>query len=156
VFGTCGRAFETDGQSSQTCRRQSKSLIGMVLGGGYSKSERKLRQSTRQALIARAKGKCQKCGKRGAEIDHIAHSSDDLSNLQLLCAVCHREKTFASAAEISPKSHPEAWAHRRKLLRRIEARVPLRLCDAEDWKDLSRMILTARRRMHPGWIRTAR
>ncbi len=59
-------------------------------------------QRLRRLIIARDKGLCQVCRRKGLavegkEIDHITTKanggSDDPSNLQLLCTPCHRRKT---------------------------------------------------------------
>ncbi len=55
----------------------------------------------KQAAITRAAGKCEKCAAalkpREAEVDHvlpdILGGEPVLANAQVLCAVCHKEKT---------------------------------------------------------------
>lgn len=44
-----------------------------------------------------ARQRCAYCGAPGTEVDHIVNRAegggDDISNLQLLCSVCHTQKT---------------------------------------------------------------
>ena len=63
---------------------------------------------TRKKAITRAGGKCEKCGsalKVGeAEVDHILPCAlggePSLSNAQVLCRICHREKTASDVRRI--------------------------------------------------------
>lgn len=64
-------------------------------------------QRLRRQVVRRDAGICQACQSDGraafgVEVDHICPlwegGSDRLSNLQLLCRRCHREKTIAEAA----------------------------------------------------------
>lgn len=60
----------------------------------------------RQRVIRRDGGVCQSvldegriCGAPGTDVDHIIPGADhSLSNLQLLCAWCHKRKTQAESA----------------------------------------------------------
>lgn len=62
-------------------------------------AKRKLTESEKKAVAAEANYTCQMCKERvkDYEIDHIEQhalrGNDDRSNLQCLCANCHREKT---------------------------------------------------------------
>lgn len=76
--------------------------LAFIPTGGYPTKLRRIGAATRQAVLERDGHRCQKCGAEGTEIDHIATSSSDLSNLQLLCHDCHMEKTQAGFVPASP------------------------------------------------------
>ncbi len=69
----------------------------------WSSSDRRSRLPANWSTLVRTvkrrdEGVCQKCGRLGAEVDHIVPGDNhDLSNLQLLCSRCHRIKTLAEA-----------------------------------------------------------
>ncbi len=69
--------------------------------------------------------------KSANEIDHIATSASDLSNLQLLCRECHLAKTRQSL--VPAQSEVPATVHRPIRQRAME--MPNRQpCDATDWQ----------------------
>ncbi|MDQ3279800.1 MAG: HNH endonuclease [Acidobacteriota bacterium] len=96
--------------------------------------------------MARDNGRCRSCNRPGDEVDHVRGSDNHISNLQLLCSDCHREKTMRNFERISPATHPEEWAKAVALERRAKASEPSRLCDHPDWTQLWRTIAAARRR----------
>jgi 5-methylcytosine-specific restriction endonuclease McrA len=106
--------------------------MAILLGGGYPERARRLNVAQRTAIIERDGGRCRRCGEPANEIDHIAGSSSDPSNLQLLCDRCHNDKTkstFVPANEEQRAWAQELWDTR------IFAEQPLRLCDDETkWK----------------------
>ncbi|MDX6499065.1 MAG: hypothetical protein QOG23_2325 [Blastocatellia bacterium] len=123
--------------------------IAHALGGGYSERERRMPLSLRRAVFARDKGRCQKCGQLGTDIDHIHSSSNELANLQLLCGTCHNKKTKERFVEITPEHerYAEVDAKRDSLRFRIEASEPQRPCDDEkNWLTSHRQFMTDRRR----------
>ena len=121
--------------------------LALTLGGGYPKLARTLPDSVRRTIIERDQGKCQICGQPGTEIDHISGSSNDPSNLQLLCDSCHNKKTTASFVRITKESHPEAWEKGQWLGRRAAAKEPLQLCDSEQWSELQKDLMKKRREL---------
>jgi 5-methylcytosine-specific restriction endonuclease McrA len=124
-----------------------KIRLAHILAGGYDKLARKLPDSVREAIFKRDQGRCRLCGKPGTEIDHISGSSSDPENLQLLCDSCHNNKTVASFVRLTKDSHPEAWEKAQLLKRRAAARLPLQLCDSEDWGELQKQLLKKRREL---------
>ncbi|MER8602841.1 HNH endonuclease [Mesorhizobium sp. M1233] len=64
-------------------------------------SRREFSRKVKQAALARAAGKCEKCSaalkSREGEVDHILPDilggEPMLANAQVLCSVCHAEKT---------------------------------------------------------------
>jgi len=70
-----------------------RTRLAFLAVGGYGALGRNLSPQTREAVKERANGLCQKCGQPGVDIDHIAGSSPELDNLQLLCKACHNAKT---------------------------------------------------------------
>lgn len=109
---------------------EARIKIGHALAGGYAASHRRLSAGTRAAVIERDNGRCVLCGEPGAEIDHIAGDSDDLSNLRLLCAADHQAITETRLVPITDPEIDRAW---RDILRRGFAAQPERACDAADW-----------------------
>lgn len=81
---------------------QTKNAFLVV--GGYRSLGRKLTPRIRSEIRLRDEGRCQECGKPGAEVDHIAGNSDDPSNLQLLCLDCHHAKTAQNMVPASDES----------------------------------------------------
>jgi hypothetical protein len=104
------------------------------LGHGrvYDKTARYLSDAQKAAIRERDHGRCVSCGKSGVEIDHIAGSSDDPSNLQLLCMDCHHAKTRANMRAITDAAERAALSVlHAELAQRIETPVPGRACDNE-------------------------
>lgn len=132
-----GRIDDPDVQEAVRTR------VAFLAIGGYSMLERTLTPSTREAVKSRDNRTCRTCGKSGNEIDHIAGSSNDLSNLQVLCASCHRSKTMANMTEASPafqKTMQEFFASR------VEPELPALLADdEEEWATSWRRLKKARR-----------
>jgi hypothetical protein len=97
----------------------------------------------RAQVWQRNAGACRLCGQPGAEIDHIRDDSPDLDNLQLLCADCHHAKT----AERMVPASAEQWAMIAVLYeRRVQPKVPARLCDDEQqWPKQWQTLKKARR-----------
>ena len=92
-----GRIQDPDVQEAVRVR------LAFLPAGGYEALGRNLSPQTRDAVKQRANGLCQKCGAPGADIDHIAGSSADPDNLQLLCKQCHTSKTAESLVLASPE-----------------------------------------------------
>jgi hypothetical protein len=125
-----------------------------IMGGGYPLEERIVPASTRQCVIERAKGRCEKCGGEGKEIDHIQGNSNDPENLQLLCRECHKEKTFRNFVSITPdlENYQELEAKRTWLIMRIEAEIPILDCDNDEtWKQRYRYMVNKRNSVASKW-----
>lgn len=78
---------------------------------GWETSDRRSRlpgnwQTLRLRVLRRDRNTCQArnvhgvlCGARASDVDHIVPGDDHcLSNLQALCAPCHRDKTLREAS----------------------------------------------------------
>lgn len=91
------RRVQRDGRIAGPDVQQAlRTRAAFMLTGGYDSLGRRLPAKTRSLVKERDGGKCVACGKPGTEIDHIAGSSSDLDNLQLLCGDCHQAKTRQS------------------------------------------------------------
>lgn len=114
-----------------------------LLVGGYPAAERALTKETKAAVRARDGGLCVQCHQPGDEIDHIAGSSSDLSNLQLLCRDCHHKKTAASMVPATP----EDMARLRSIeeLRVLPNQSPNLSDDESEWRKVSRTLKAERR-----------
>lgn len=139
------RACIKDGRWKQSDVMEAVNIkLAHILAGGYPRRDRQIPAATREVIIARDLGRCQKCGEVGVQIDHISGNSSDPNNLQLLCVRCHNEKTRAGFVTFTAETHPREWEKRKQLLDRAYAGVPVRVCDGEDWKDIWRIVKKAR------------
>jgi 5-methylcytosine-specific restriction endonuclease McrA len=114
--------------------------MAILIGGGYPTGARHLSLEQRAAIIERDGGKCRECGAPAKEIDHIAGSSADPSNLQLLCHECHMTKTKSSF--VPANEMQKAWA-KQLWDTRIYPDAPLRLSDdterwGKEWRALKK------------------
>jgi endogenous inhibitor of DNA gyrase (YacG/DUF329 family) len=104
--------------------------LAHIAAGGYDERGRSLTPDIRSAIIRRDNGACRRCGGPGSEIDHIAGSSPNLSNLQLLCHECHMEKTQESMVQAAPNIVATVHEPIRKRALETPNRQP---CDSTDW-----------------------
>jgi 5-methylcytosine-specific restriction endonuclease McrA len=65
-------------------------------GGDWAKLARTLKRTVRV---------CQRCGRPGAEVDHVTPRRRD-GGLELLCTECHRLKTSGTTTPTSDKTAP--------------------------------------------------
>jgi hypothetical protein len=105
--------------------------LAHIAAGGYDDRGRSLHAATREEILLRDGGLCRKCGEPGNEIVHIAGSSADHANLQVLCHECHLVKTQKAMVPAAPDV--AATVHHPIQERAVE--VPNRQpCDDTDWK----------------------
>lgn len=121
----------------------------MLLGGGYPAKARKLSPDLRQYIMERDNHTCQLCGAPAAEIDHIASSSDDPSNLRALCKPCNLELAWSKATTVTMSSNPELFmkieTYLMGLAVRIAAPRPLKACDDDGhWQAIQYHLRAAR------------
>ena len=132
------RAASADGRIDKPDVRQAIQVkFGFALADAeYDEKARYVSPERRAEVIARDQGNCRKCGKPGTDIDHIKGDSGDLDNLQLLCQLCHLEKTITNMTPIADdEKKQERKARYTQLMIRIQAKNPLRICDNEtDWE----------------------
>ncbi len=115
-----------------------------LLAGGYRSLGRILTQATRTEVKVRDGGLCRICGKPGIEIDHIADSSADLDNLQLLCTDCHHAKT---AQNLQPARPEQTDLLKALFLNRVVPDEPALLADDDvQWQVAWRGLKSARRK----------
>jgi len=115
-----------------------------LLAGGYHSLGRTLTQATRTEVKVRDGGRCTICGKPGTEIDHIASSSSDLDNLQLLCTDCHHAKT---AQNLRPASPEQSDLLKALFLTRVVPDEPTLLADDDvQWQSAWRGLKSARKK----------
>lgn len=135
-------------------RNDPEFLIGVgdqlnhLPSGGYAKTERQLSKQTREAIFERDHRICQICLEKPAtQIDHIAGSSSDHSNLQAVCADCNREKAFANRRPGKDEELKLIEYVYADLTARIAAPVASRLCDDHKvWDGIWRKIQAFRRK----------
>lgn len=109
-------------------------LNSEFLGHGtvYNEKARQLSSAQKATSWDRDQGRCVRCGGPGAEVDHINDSSNEPSNLQLLCLDCHHAKTRQSMVLVTDAADRDALhAFYAGLGRRIDAPEPVMACDNE-------------------------
>ena len=132
-----GRIQDPDVQDASRIR------LAFLAIGGYGALGRYLSTQTRGAVRERANGLCQKCGQPGVDVDHIAGSSPELDNLQLLCKACHKEKTAENLVP-APLEIRERIAQ--LMFDRLAPGRPRLLADDDTtWADIWRGLKRARR-----------
>jgi 5-methylcytosine-specific restriction endonuclease McrA len=117
-----------------------RTQVAFLLIGGYDRLGRALSTKVKADVRERDSGLCRECGKPGTEIDHIAGSSGDLANLQLLCGECHRAKT---AQNLAPAPADKAALIQLLFLARVVPDEPTLLADDQvawrhRWQGLKR------------------
>jgi hypothetical protein len=118
-----------------------------LMGGGYSGRERHLTSAQRNFILERDAHTCRICGHPGNEVDHISGSSNDESNLQVLCDRCHNDKT--KGAMVPANEEQKAWANA-LWESRVPSDHPGRLSDHEvEWK--KRCSALKSQRIHRLW-----
>lgn len=131
--------------------------LRFAVSGGY---RRTLSRAMRDEVIARDKGSCVACGRKGAEVDHIRADDSKLSNLQLLCDECHAKKTQLQSREGQRLQRrgesPRSWRAllrelvktnnrvRDLIIERVLPSRPTKLCDSEQWQHLERRLRSDR------------
>jgi 5-methylcytosine-specific restriction endonuclease McrA len=119
-----------------------RTRMAILIGGGYPERARRLTKEQRAAIIDRDDGKCVRCGEPADEIDHIAGSSCEPSNLQLLCDRCHNAKTQQAFIPATPQQ--SSWA-KELWDTRIFVDQPVRLCDDDQhWDSVWRRLKSER------------
>ena len=119
-----------------------RTRMAILIGGGYPERARRLNDDQRAAIIERDGGKCVRCGEPANEIDHVAGSSSDPTNLQLLCDDCHNTKTQQAFVPATPQQ--SAWA-KELWDSRILINEPVRLCDDDQhWDSVWRKLKSER------------
>ena|SRR6266516_3073833 len=140
-----GRATLRDGRYERDplVRQAIDIRIAMILGGSYPGKACILSPEQREAIFTRDGRRCRLCGAPATEIDHIAGSSSDPENLQVLCKPCNMAKARAHFRSATPEEAAEGnaiWA-------RIRATQPVRLCDDEkQWNELQKKIAAEQRK----------
>jgi HNH endonuclease len=139
------RRVTRDGRIDDPLVREAvRNRLAFAVSGGYPGKARTLDPAIRKAVVERDCGNCVVCGQPGTEIDHIASSSADLTNLQLLCHECHQKKTSQNFRPIEAGSPQELLRFELEL--RISSPVPIRKCDDEEaWPTLWRQLADQRK-----------
>lgn len=148
------RRVSRDGRfSDPDVRLAIQTKNAFLLVGGYRSLGRNLTPRIRTEIRLRDGGRCQQCGKAGAEVDHINGNSDDPENLQLLCLDCHHKKTAKNFVPASDKSKQQLKALMRT---RVQPADPQLLADDEQaWNDLWRRLQTERKERFAERLREA-
>ena len=140
------RACIADARDKRPDIKQALSIrLAHVLSGGYPETERRVPGRVRLAVIRRAGGKCQRCGKPGSVIHHIDGSDNTLRNLELLCSVCHDRITLSRLTPLSPND-TEKVVKAKELEFRSRCELPLKECDDHKrWPAIYREIRETRK-----------
>ncbi len=126
------RRAELDGRIGQADVQDAlRGKLAHWVSGGYPEQARHLPAGVRNEVWNRERGCCRECGEPGQEIDHIQGDSAELSNLQLLCRVCHHRKTALRMVPASVDSQLTIGTLERERVRPDE---PARLCDSDQWQ----------------------
>ena len=132
-----GRAVNADGRIDRdpTVEEALKIKIAIAVGGGYPTKQRALTKYQRRVIFERDAQKCQACGAKATEIDHIGAGIDENinhpDNLQALCSECHRDKTRSGFRPANETEIVELIS----IQERIHSPECLRKCDIPDWKE---------------------
>lgn len=117
--------------------------VAHLLGGGYNESARRLSPAVRKQVWERDQGRCRQCHQPGEEIDHIDGDSAALTNLQVLCKVCHHRKT---QERMVPASVDQQCMIETLYQERVVPDEPILLCDDQhQWRKVEPRLRTDRR-----------
>jgi plasmid stability protein len=116
--------------------------MAFIVSGGYDDNAHTIPVQTREQVKTRDDGKCVLCGEHGEEIDHIDGPGSELENLRLLCRACHWEKTRGNMGAV-PEGSP-LLAVVGRVMERVNAAEPVKVCDANDWDQTWRVELARR------------
>lgn len=92
------------GRKTAWCGKECLKEVRLLVDWNYIRSR----------ILRRDKWKCQVCGGRATDVDHIIELADggsfhDWGNLRAICVIpCHREKTAHSRKERAAKKKHEA------------------------------------------------
>ena len=122
-----------------------------ALQGGYD-PERILPTVLRAEILARDNNTCQRCRKSGNHVDHILGSSNDPSNLRVLCSECNMLRAFTPAVKAGEEIDEEQKTFQEDvwlaLVQRVGAEFPLLPLDRADWRKFSAKLSAHRRKLH--------
>jgi hypothetical protein len=132
-------------QIDEDMKNALKVRMAFIVSGGYNDNAHVIPDRVRRQVKSRDHGRCVLCGEPGEEIDHISGPSPDPENLRLLCKGCHWEKTRGNMEEIPGGSPLLAVVDR--VLERVNAVEPMKVCDSSDWDQVWRAELIRRVRL---------
>lgn len=115
-----------------------------IIQGGYP-TERILRPALRRQIFDRDGRVCRICGKPGDQIDHISGSSNDPTNLRVVCGPCNRLRVTHSMVPMSIESADFVGSILDRLAVRIAAPEPLQTSDRPEWTRTWIAVRTGRR-----------
>lgn len=127
------------------CQEGIGQKLIQIISGGYP-SERQLTSKLRNQVLERDKRICQICRMSGNEIDHIEGSSNDPTNLRVLCASCNRRRVLQAMRPTTTDDAIYMQGIFSRLALRIAAPEPVRLCDRDDWERTWGFVKSERRR----------
>ena len=138
------RGVSSDGRlDDPEVQEAVKIRLAFLPVGGYQALGRQLSRSIRNEVIQRDQGSCRHCGAPANQVDHVAGSSSNLNNLQLLCDNCHREKTSNNLVD-APADIQSLIAE--LIMTRVVPDEPTRLADnGALWESTWRALKAARR-----------
>ena len=140
------RKAMTDGRAAFSDQQEGiGQKLMQIVKGGYPAAERKIPAKLRAQILERDQRTCQICGKPGDEIDHIAGSANDPSNLRVTCGACNRSRVFDAMRPATDDEKKMLAQVLGALALRIAAPEATKLCDHEAWESWWRGISGTRR-----------
>ncbi len=131
-----------------------KIRIAHLNNGGYIDLERRVPVETKIRVFEKSGHKCVQCNQIDDgthEIDHVAGSSNNLDNLQLLCKKCHRIKTLNNINPIDKNDprYDELKIMHKEMKDRIDSQIPIRPCDdSVNWLLIEKEISHERKKQY--------
>jgi len=120
-------------------------------GSTYDSRRRNLSEDIRSKVFERDERQCVLCGEPATQIDHIAGSSSDPSNLRAVCAACNRKHMLENLVPITNEAKRKALKDRViQLSRFIGTTIPSSPSfDHTNWSDKWRSYSKMRRASLP-------
>jgi hypothetical protein len=139
------RRIRVDGRIQRPDVAEAIEILRGQIAGGVA-YESRLTSEEREAVFREKGDRCLICGDKATDIDHIdSAGSNDMSNLQPLCAGCHRTKTISESVLVPLNG--EELERMCEYQTRVGAPVPIKPCDDErTWRSVGKAMKSARKK----------